>query len=154
ADAFAEGRERAVRTARLLAGAGFGDALIVLADDNASVPQRAANAGRITAEHGLSSCEWDGYASRASAIAAGVHDETQLRTVFHHHCGGYVETPDEINALMARTDPSLLGLCLDTGHLTFGGGDPLAAIATYGARIWHVHVKDCSPDVAAQARRE
>src|SRR5262249_22979468 len=108
----------------------------------------------ITPEHGLSSCEWDGFASRASAIAAAVRDETQLRTVFHHHCGGYVETPHEIDALMARTDPSLVGLCLDTRHLVFGRRDPPAAIARYGARIWHVHVKDCAPDVAARARAE
>jgi inosose dehydratase len=74
--------------------------------------------------------------------------------VFHHHCGGYVETPGEIEALMSRTDPSLLGLCLDTGHLMFAGGDPIAALSQYGDRIWHVHFKDCEPGVAAQSRVE
>jgi inosose dehydratase len=77
-----------------------------------------------------------------------------LRTVFHHHCAGYVETPEEIDALMTRTDPALLGLCLDTGHLTFAGGDPLTALSEYGGRIWHVHFKDCEPALAAQSRVE
>jgi len=154
ADAQADGLARAVRTARLLGEAGFRDAFIVLSDDNATVPHRTARAGRITASDGLVSDQWDGFAARASAIAAAVADETGLRTVFHHHCAGYVETPEEIDALLSRTDPSLLGLCLDTGHSMFGGGDPLVAIAKHAARIWHVHFKDCARDVAQSARSE
>ena len=154
ADAYADGIMRAVRTARLLGDAGFRDAFIVLSDDNATVPHRTARAGRITAGDGLDADQWDGFASRASAIAAAVGDATGLRTVFHHHCAGYVETPEEIDALLSRTDPSLLGLCLDTGHSMFGGGDPLVVIAKHAARIWHVHFKDCARDIAQRARRE
>jgi inosose dehydratase len=53
---------------------------------------------------------------------------------------------------MRRTDPEVLGLCLDTGHLTYAGGDPVAAAGEFGSRIWHLHLKDCAADVAAQAR--
>jgi inosose dehydratase len=56
--------------------------------------------------------------------------------------------------LMSRTPPDLVGLCLDTGHLTYGGGNPVDAIARYRERIWHVHFKDCEPDVAQRARAE
>jgi len=154
ADAVADGCARAVRTARLLADAGFRDALIVLSDDNATVPQRTERAGRITPDDGLCPRAWDEFAARASAIAAAVRDQTQLQTVFHHHCGGYVETPQEIDALMSRTDPALLGLCLDTGHIMFAGGDPLVEIARHAARIRHVHFKDCARDVAERARRD
>src|SRR5207248_2826280 len=127
---------------------------IVLSDDNATVPHRTARAGRIRAEDGLGPEDWDDFAARASAIAGAVRDETRVRTVFHHHCGGYVETPQEIDALLSRTDPSLVGLCLDTGHITFAGGDPLVAIAKHAARIWHVHFKDCARGVAERARAE
>ena len=77
-----------------------------------------------------------------------------IRTAFHHHCAGYVETPLELDAVMRRTDPALLGLCLDTGHATFGGGDPVAMLRTYGDRVWHVHIKDCDARVARRARQE
>ena len=156
AEAIDEGLERAVRIARLLTGAAAAtDApVLVLSDDNASVPNRTARAGRVRAEDGLSGAEWDAFARRAEAIAAAVRDRTGLRTAFHHHCAGYVETPEEIEALMSRTAPSLLGLCLDTGHLTYAGGDPITAIAKYGDRIWHVHFKDCDPALARQARAE
>ena len=76
--------------------------------------------------------------------------------MFHHHCAGYVETPEEIDALLSRTDAALLGLCLDTGHLMFAGGDPIDVLAAYGDRTWHVHFADCDPGAGgaiAQGRR-
>jgi inosose dehydratase len=163
ADALDDGIERAVRTARLLAAAhaenaekGYGpfSAVIVLADDNTSVPHRTARAGRIREEDGLDAAAWDAFAGRAEQIAAAVRNGAGVRTVFHHHCGGYVETPQEIHALMSRTDAALLGLCLDTGHLMYAGGNPIDAIAKYRDRIWHVHFKDCDPALAHQAREE
>jgi inosose dehydratase len=64
-----------------------------------------------------------------------------------------VETPDEIDALMARTNAGLVGLVLDTGHILYGGGDPVAVLDRYASRIWHVHYKDCDGAVAADARQ-
>ncbi len=90
-----------MRTARLMRDAGASGAFIVLSDDNASVPERERNAGRITAEHGLQEPAWATFAAGAERVARAVRDDTGLRTVFHPHCGGYVETPQEIDQLMA-----------------------------------------------------
>lgn len=152
-NAHAAGADIAVRTARLLADVGGESAVLVLADENGSVPERTQNAGHIQPAHGLSGEQWTIFARGAEQIARAVQEATGLRTVFHHHCAGYVETPAEIAALMQRTDPELLGLCLDTGHLVYGGGDPLNALEHYADRIWHVHFKDCDPQLAAQARQ-
>jgi inosose dehydratase len=153
ADALDEGIARAVRTARLLIEARASDAFIVLSDDNASVPNRTSRAGRIRDVDGLNGEQWDAFAERAERLASEVK-RAGLRTVFHHHCAGYVETAAEIDALLARTDPSLLGLCLDTGHLTFAGGDPLAALEAWGDRVEHIHFKDCDPAIAERSRGE
>jgi inosose dehydratase len=153
-DAVAEGIERAVKTATLLAGAAGASAMIVLSDDNTTIANRTERAGRIRPEDGLTPAGWDGFAARAEQIAGAVRTTTGLQTVFHHHCAGYVETPQEIEALMSRTDPALVGLCLDTGHLTYGGGNVIDAIARYRDRIRHVHFKDCEPELARQARAE
>jgi inosose dehydratase len=150
----AAGAEVAVKTAQLMADAGYPDAFIVLADDNGSVPERTQNAGRVTAHMGLSPEEWKTFAEGANFVAAEVKAKTGLRTVFHHHCAGYVETPEEIDQLMALTDPSLLGLVLDMGHYKFGGGDPLYALKKHQSRIWHIHFKDCHPELAAKSRTE
>jgi inosose dehydratase len=69
---------------------------------------------------------------------------------FHHHVGTFVETPDELDQLMAATDPELVGLCLDTGHFLLAAGDPVAVITQYGARVRHVHLKDVDPAVVGR----
>jgi inosose dehydratase len=151
--AHAEGIEAAIRTARLLAGAAD-TPFLVLADRNGSLPDRTAKAGRISPADGLDAATMDLFARGVDRVAAAVLDETGVRSVFHHHCGGWIETPDEVAALLDQTDPTLVGLCLDTGHWAFGGGDPLGGLERHAPRVWHVHFKDCSPDLAAQSRRE
>ena len=164
-DAHSAGEAQALKTARLLAGvantAAQGGRLpfIVLADDNGSDPFRTLNAGRVTPEMGLSPAQWETYACGAERIARAVREQTGLKTAFHHHCAGYVETPDEIARFLAMTDPQLLGIVFDTGHYLFGsGGNDRAVVLEgfrrFGARVWHVHFKDCLPQIAAQARAE
>jgi inosose dehydratase len=149
--AFDEGVEEALKVARLLAAVGD-QPWIVLSDDNAREDHRTLNAGRIQAEHGLSSDEMKAFGDRASRLAKTVFDATGLKTVFHHHCAGFVETPDEVSSFLSCTDPEVLGLCLDTGHYHYGGGDALSALKKHGSRVWHVHFKDCHPEIAKSAR--
>lgn len=148
------GLEMALRTARLMKDAGFPDAFIILADENGSVAERTIHAGRVGEEMGLEEDQWKTFAWGVNLVAREVMDKTGMRTVFHHHCAGYVETPAEIDKLMSLTDPLLVGLVLDMGHYMFGGGDPLQALQKYQSRIWHVHFKDCQPDVAKRSREE
>jgi inosose dehydratase len=150
----ATGAETAVRTAKLMAEAGYSNAFIVLADENGTVMERTENAGRITPDMGLTDDEWRIFAEGADLVAESVKKVTGLRTVFHHHCAGYAETPVEIDKLLEYTDPSLVGLVLDMGHYMFGGGDPLTALKKHNGRIWHIHFKDCQPDIASQSREE
>jgi inosose dehydratase len=154
ASTHSTGIKVAVRTARLLAEVEGDLALIVLADDNGKVLERTQNAGRTLPQHGLNESEWNIFAEGAEQIAQAVKKECGLRTVFHHHCAGYIERSDEIDALMRLTDPKLLGLCFDTGHYRFGGGDPVTGIRRYKDRIWHVHFKDCHPKIAERSRVE
>ena len=146
------GAVTAIRTAALMRDAGFPHAFIVLSDDNASVDARERNAGNIGPEHGLPDAGWMTFAAGVDKVASAVKMETGLRSVFHPHCGGYVETPDEIDRLMELTDHKRVGLVLDTGHIVYGGGDPSVVLHTHRDRVWHVHFKDCDMNVAAMAR--
>src|SRR5690606_2927530 len=147
------GVTEALRVAKLMAEADYPHAFIVLADDNGTVPERTSNAGRVTPEMALTPSQWATFAQGAMQVAQAVKDEYGMRTVFHHHCAGYVETPQELDTLMALTDPQLLGLCFDTGHYAFGGGNPMAAVNQYGNRIWHVHFKDYDHRIGEQSRK-
>lgn len=151
-DTHDEGVKAALKVAELMYKAGYKNAFIVLADDNGSVLERTQNAGRLTSEMGLSEAQWKIYAAGTEKVAKAVKDAYGLRTVFHHHCAGYVETPEEIDKLMALTDHKLLGLCLDMGHYAFGGGNPIEALQKHLDRIWHVHFKDFDPEAAKLSR--
>jgi inosose dehydratase len=65
-----------------------------------------------------------------------------MQVVYHHHAGTGVQSRAEIDRLMAATDPDLVGLLLDTGHLFYAGEDPLEVTKAYASRIRHVHLKD------------
>ncbi len=157
--AHAEGTARAVKTARLIAAVATTPApFLVLADDNGTDARRTKLAGRVPTSAGLNKDEWKTFAGGADRIAHAVFDETGLRTVFHHHCAGYVETPDEIATLLDGTNPERLGLVFDAGHYVHGTGrediDLVAALERFKERIWYIHLKDIDPKVARRSREE
>ena len=147
------GADDAVRIATLLAAVGGPDTMIVLGNDPYGDPVRGGMAGRITPAQGLSDEQWTIFADGANELARRVRDEAGIRTVIHQHLGTLIETGAEVRRLLAMTDPSLLGVCLDTGHWMFGTGeDPVDAVRELGDRIWHVHFKDCDPAIMAESR--
>lgn len=155
----AEGTVRAVKTAKLIAAVATTQApYLVLADDNGTDPVRTDRAGRIRPMDGLRKEEWRIFARGADVIAQAVFDETGLRTVFHHHCAGYVETPEEIETLLDMTNPERLGLVFDTGHYVHGAGrediDLVAALNRFKERIWYIHLKDLEPNIARRSREK
>lgn len=94
--------------------------------------------------------QWDAYAARVDRFAQYTLSHG-VRVAYHHHMGAYVETPADVENLMRRTSDAL-GLLLDTGHITFAGGDPLATLEAYAPRICHVHCKDVRPEIVKLAR--
>ena len=94
--------------------------------------------------------EWKPFCERLDAVAR--HLETQdLKLAYHHHMGTVIQSEDEVDRMMDST--AAVGLLLDTGHLTFAGGDPRRALERHARRIVHVHCKDIRKDKLAQARQ-
>ena len=56
-----------------------------------------------------------------------------------------VESGEETERVLAG---SAIGLCLDTGHLLIGGGDPVRVAREHPGRIAHTHLKDVRLDLA------
>jgi inosose dehydratase len=151
------GIKNAVKTARLLAAVARDPApFLVLADNNGTAPDRTLNAGRIHPNLSLFPSDWKVFAEGANSVACAVLETTGLRTVFHHHCAGYVETPDEIAHFLDLTDPQTVGLVFDTGHYVFGSGDcdVIAGLERFKDRIWYIHLKDCRQDIARKSREQ
>ncbi|WP_431822086.1 myo-inosose-2 dehydratase [Burkholderia sp. F1] len=94
--------------------------------------------------------QWDGYAERLDAFARYTLSRG-VRVAYHHHMGAYVETPADVDRLMAVTSDAV-GLLFDAGHITFAGGDPAEVLKRHIARVCHVHCKDVRPAVIRLAR--
>ncbi|WP_338413874.1 myo-inosose-2 dehydratase [uncultured Sphaerotilus sp.] len=98
---------------------------------------------------------WQAYAERMNAFGQHLIDTYGIRLAYHHHMGAYVESPADIDQLMALTDPAKVFLLYDTGHAYFGGAtDPLVPLKKHLSRVVHVHCKDVRPAVIAQARND
>jgi inosose dehydratase len=97
--------------------------------------------------------QWEGYADKVTALAR--HTLARgVRLAYHHHMGAYVETPSDVDQLMALVGDEV-GLLFDSGHITFAGAnesETLAMLAKHVKRVCHVHCKDVRPQVIRMAR--
>ena len=96
----------------------------------------------------LTDAEMEDYGRRVDEFAAWVGETCGAPFAYHHHMGAVVQFEEEVERFLACTAEET-GLLFDTGHLRFAGGDPVAAIARWGARIRHVHCKDVRAEVLA-----
>ena len=99
--------------------------------------------------------QWQAYGRRLNAFGAHLKEAYGLTLAYHHHMGAYVQSPEDVDRLMAVTDPASVGLLFDTGHAYFGGAaKPLELLQRHLGRVVHVHCKDVRADVVARARSE
>jgi inosose dehydratase len=76
--------------------------------------------------------------------------EFGVETIYHNHMNQLGETPEEVDTIMAATDPQYVSLLLDVAHYHQGGGDPAQAIRKYGKSIKALHIKDVESPVPGQ----
>jgi inosose dehydratase len=92
-----------------------------------------------------------------SAMVDGLHRlgeiaaEDGMQLCYHHHMGTGVQSREEVDRLLADTDPALVHLLLDTGHLYWAGDDPLALAREHASRIKHVHLKSVRRSVMEES---
>jgi len=151
ASAHEAGLAHVARSASLISRAGA--RLLILSDT--ITPPRNATAGRRDDANALSwsDAEWRAAATVIREVVMGCK-AAGLRVAFHHHAGSHVETPEEIERLFSLFPADELGLCLDTGHYVYGGGDAVAFLEKQVSRVWCVHLKDVYEAKAAEARRQ
>jgi inosose dehydratase len=94
--------------------------------------------------------QWASLASGLDELGKIARDEG-MRLCYHHHMGTGVQTREDVDRLMDMTDPDLVHLLLDTGHIHFAGDDPLSLADAYAERISHVHLKNIRQPVMDEA---
>ena len=96
----------------------------------------------------LTDAQWQPFLQQLDQLAQWTQAEYGLALCYHHHMGTVIESPQEVERLLAGTS-DVVKLLLDTGHYYFAGGDPLALAQQAGGRIGHVHCKDMRAAIVA-----
>ncbi|WP_460963013.1 sugar phosphate isomerase/epimerase family protein [Parasphingorhabdus pacifica] len=97
---------------------------------------------------------WSSLASGTDRLAKALYEEYGVRLQFHPHADSHVDTQEHVERFLELTDPELVTLCLDTGHISYCGGDNLALIEKYPNRIGYLHLKQVEPSILADVRSE
>ena len=132
------------RTVEVLEATGGG--ILLLAD--METPERARAAGSDARRQATA---WDPETVERAAErlqrATDIVRSRGLDAALHPHAATHVESEEETEQMLSRTD---IALCVDTGHTIVGGGDPLALARRYRDRLRHLHLKDVDGAVLAR----
>ncbi|HEY4739860.1 MAG TPA: TIM barrel protein [Candidatus Acidoferrales bacterium] len=130
----------------------LGAKLVVLSDRQ--TPKRRDIAGRVPVDgsKSLKAAQWKQAGAMIGQVARAAK-EFDLSVVFHPHVATFVETPMEVENLFDSLAGTDVGLCLDTGHCVYGGGDPINEAQKYRSILRYVHIKDIDAHILGEARR-
>jgi inosose dehydratase len=146
-EGFADDLTALDRTVEVLEAMGGG--IVLLADMETPERARAAGSDERRRQTGWNEKTTDRAAERLQR-AAEIVRARGLDVALHPHAATHVESEDEVERMLARTD---IGLCVDTGHAIVGGWDPVAFTQRYAQRLRHVHFKDVDGAVLARLER-
>ena len=135
----------AVRTCKALAAHGARHLVLI---DSIS-PRRAPTAGRADEAVQMDAAEWAAFVDRIRTVAKMGTEEYGLTVGMHAHAGGFMDFEPELLRLLGEVDEAILKICLDTGHHTYAGFDPVAFVQRHIGRISYMHFKDTDPKVKA-----
>ncbi|MGZ0235915.1 sugar phosphate isomerase/epimerase family protein [Streptomyces sp. CPS1] len=97
----------------------------------------------------LTTEQWGHLARGMERLGRKVKETYGLDIVVHPHADTHIDTEAHVARFLDATDPALVGLCLDTGHYAYCGGDSVRLIETYGERLGYLHLKQVDPAVLA-----
>ena len=112
---------------------------------------RSQLAGRVTAEDGMNFAEWRRFAEVLNQVGE-IANRDGVRCCFRNQVGSMIETAQEIETLLLRTDPARVYYGPDTGHLAWAGVDPVEFCRRHAERIQAIYLKDISPEVLRQGQ--
>jgi inosose dehydratase len=115
---------------------------------------RDPQTGEIIEDARLTDEQWPAYAALMNRLARRIREEFGLKIQFHPHADTHVDTHENVERFLHETDPGLVNLCLDTGHIAYCGGDSLKLIRDHPDRIGYVHLKQVDPGIVADVHEK
>ncbi|WP_111768454.1 TIM barrel protein [Nakamurella deserti] len=97
----------------------------------------------------LDAAAWDRKIKGNDRLGKAILEEYGMKVVYHPHADSHVDNNAAVERFLEGTDPDYVNLCLDTGHLSYCGGDNLDLIAKHPSRVTYTHLKQVDPQVKA-----
>jgi inosose dehydratase len=110
--------------------------------------------GTATEGSDLDADQWKNLVTGTDELAAYLFESFGVKLVFHPHADTHVDTQQRIERFLSDTNPDLVNLCLDTGHVSYCDGNNIEIIERFPERITYVHLKSVDPVVRARVLAE
>jgi inosose dehydratase len=115
---------------------------------------RDPSTGAVLEPRELTSEQWLRKTSGMNRLGRAMYETYGVRAQYHPHADSHVDTEDHIYQFLDCTSHDFVNLCLDTGHVSYCGGDNLNIINKYPGRIGYLHLKQVDPYVRAKVKAE
>lgn len=98
--------------------------------------------------------QWNNLTQGTNELARYIWEEFGIHLVFHPHVDTHVDTQERIERFLEDTNPELVNLCLDTGHVAYCEGNNVQIVERFPERITYVHLKSVDPTIRKRALDE
>jgi inosose dehydratase len=110
--------------------------------------------GAVVESRQLTDERWRRKTEGMNRLGRAMYENYGVRAQYHPHADSHVDTEEHVYRFLDGTDGEFVGLCLDTGHISYCGGESLNIIDKYPERIGYLHLKQVDPGVRAKVEAE
>ncbi len=115
---------------------------------------RDPSTGAVLEDRVLTPEQWRKKTEGMNALGKAMFETYGVRAQYHPHADSHVDTEENVYRFLDGTDGAFVNLCLDTGHISYCGGDNIAIIRRAPERIGYLHLKQVDPEVRAKVEAE
>lgn len=110
--------------------------------------------GAVLEDRNLTAEQWRQKTQGMNELGRAMFEKYGVRAQYHPHADSHVDTEENVYRFLDGTDGEFVNLCLDTGHISYCGGDNLAIIEKVPDRIGYLHLKQVDPEIRAKVAAE
>ena len=100
----------------------------------------------------LENDSWNRLIDSVNRVATITKEKFGIPLTIHPNAETHIETESHLELILEQTDPDLVSLCVDTGHLAYTGGDPVSFIRNHHNRVSYLHLKDVDGQILEDVR--
>ncbi|MGW5270586.1 sugar phosphate isomerase/epimerase family protein [Rhodococcus sp. NPDC003994] len=102
---------------------------------------RDPSTGAVLEDRNLTADQWRKKTEGMNELGKRMFEQYGVKAQYHPHADSHVDTEENVYRFLDGTSSEFVNLCLDTGHISYCGGDNIAIIERAPERIGYLHLK-------------